>query len=119
MSEVALNGSIYRQLRTYADTLDRALIRLRDPHSTVVDDARRDIANLLRKATAQESVDPAALMVRTVLRRRLKGLVLCENLATILDKRLPNSAELNQLEHIALELDKECSTALARIRRKR
>ena len=118
MSDVALNGSIYQQLRTYADTLDRALIDLRNPQNTIVDEARRKISDLLRKATAKQSVDHTALMVRIVLRRRLQGLVLCENLATVLEGRPPNSSELNQLKHIALELDKECSTVLARTRGK-
>ena len=115
MSDVALNGSIYRQLRNYADSLDRALIDLRNPQRFVVDEARREIAGLLRKATTEQSQDHAALMIRIVLRRRLQRLVICEKLATVLDVRPPNSSELNQLGHIALELDKECSIALARI----
>ena len=119
MSDVAVNGSIYQQLRSYADTLDRALIDLRNPQNTIVDEARRQIADLLRKATVNQSVDHAALMLRIVLGRRLHGLVLCVKLATVLEGRTPNSSELDQLEHIALELDKECSTALARIRGKR
>ena len=119
MSDVGLNGSIYQQLRSYADTMDRALIDLRNPQDTIVDEARRQIVDLLRKATVNQSVDHAALMLRIVLRRRLPGLVLCDKLATVLEGRPPNSSELDQLEHIALELDKECSTALARIRGKR
>ena len=118
MSEVALNGSIYQQLRTYADMLDRALIDLRNPQNTIVDEARRKIAGLLSDATAEQSLDHTALMVRIVLRRRLQGLGLCEKLATVLGERLPNSSELNQLEHVARELDKECSTVLARTRGK-
>ena len=116
MSDVALNGSIYQQLRSYADTLDRALIDLRNPQKTKVDEARRQIAELLRKASVNQSVDHAALMLRIVLARRLQGLALCDNLATVLEGRPPNSSELAQLENIALELDKECRTALARIR---
>ena len=119
MSDGTLNGSIYQQLRSYADTLDRALIDLRNPQNTIADEARRQIADLLRKATVNQSVDHAALMLRIVLGRRLQGLVLCDKLATVLEGRPPNSSELDQLEHIALELDKECSTALAGFRGKR
>ena len=119
LSDVALNGSIYQQLRSYADTLDRALIDLRDPRETKADEARRQIADLLRKATVNQSVDHAAVMLRIVLGRRLQGLALCDKLATVLEGGPPNSSELDQLEHIALELDKECRTALARIRGKR
>ena len=119
MSDGALNGSIYQQLRSYADPLDRALIDLRNPQNTVADEARRQIADLLRKATVNQSVDHAALMLRIVLGRRLQGLVLCDKLATVLEGRPPNSSELDQLEHIALELDKECSTVLAGFRGKR
>lgn len=119
MSDVALNGSIYQQLRTFADSLDRALIDLRNPQRLIVDEARKDIAGLLRKATAKQSVDHTALMIRIVLKRRLQGLVICEKLVTVLEGRPPNSSELDQLEHIALELDKECSIALARTRNRR
>ena len=119
MSDGALNGSIYQQLRSYADTLDRALINLRNPQDTVVDEARQQIADLLRKATVNQSEDHAAMMLRIVLGRRLQGFALCDNLATVLEGRPPDSYELDQLEHIALELDKECSTSLAIIRGKR
>ena len=119
MSDVALNGSIYQQLRSYADTLDRALIDLRDPQESKVDEARLQIVELLHKATESQSVDHAALMLRIVLGRRLQGLALCDKLATVLERGLPNSSELDQLEHIARELDKECRTALARVRGKR
>ena len=119
LSDVALNGSIYQQLRSYADTLDRALIDLRDPRETKVDEARRQIAGLLRKATVNQSVDHAALMLGLVLGRRLQGLTLCHKLATVLEVGPPNPSELDQLERIALELDKECRKALARTRGKR
>lgn len=119
MSDEALNGSIYQQLRSYADTLDRALIALRSPQSAIADAARQEIADLLRKATANQTVDHVALMLRIVLRRRLQSLILCDELATVLEARLPNPLELDQLKHIALELDKECSTALARLRGRR
>ena len=98
MSDVALNGSIYQQLRSYADTLDRALIDLRDPRETKVDEARRQIADLLRKATVNQSVDHAALMLRIVLGRRLQGLALCDKLATVLEgvrRTRPSSINLN------------------------
>ena len=120
MSDGALNGSIYQQLRSYADTLDRALIDLRNPQDTIVDEARRQIADLLRLATVNQPENHAAMMLRIVLRRRLQGgLVLCDRLVTALEGRPPDSYELDQLKHIALELDKECSTALARIKSKR
>ncbi len=92
LSDVALNGSIYQQLRTYADSLDRALVDLRNPQRLIVDEARRELANLLRKATLKQSEDHAALMIRIVLRRRLPGLVICEKLATVLEGRPPNSS---------------------------
>ena len=48
-----------------------------------------------------------------------KGLSLCESLAQTLEQRVPDSNELNQLEQIAMTLDKECSSTLARIKGKR
>ena len=119
MSDGTLNGSIYQQMRTYADTMDRALIDLRNPQNSKADEARRQIADLLGKATANQSEDHAAMMLRIVLRRHLQGLGLCQQLASVLGGRLPDRSELDQLEHIAFVLDKECSTALARIRGKR
>ena len=120
MSDGALDGSIYQQLRSYADTLDRALIGLCNPQDRIAVEARRQIAGLLRKATVNQSEDHAEMMLRIVLRRRLQGgIMLCDKLATVLEGRPPDSSELDQLKYIAIELDKECSTALARIRSKR
>jgi len=124
MSDVGLYGSIYEQLRFYADTLDRALVALRNPRVDLAQGARREIATLLREIVDKESTDPAARLVTAILKQGLpavagQGLTLCESLAATLEQRPPSPAELSQLEQVALTLDKECSSTLARIKGKR
>jgi len=124
MSDIGLYGSIYEQLRFYADALDRALVALRNPQPEISQSARREIVNLLREVINKESTDPAARLVTAILKQGLpaiagQGLTLCESLAATLQQRPPSQAELSQLEHVALTLDKECSSTLARIKGKR
>ena len=124
MSNVGLDGGIYEQLRSYADTLDRALVALRDSEASASSRAQHQIAALLRELTNSETSDPASRLVTAILKERLplvagQGLALCEALAKALEQRPPTSAELDQLEQVALSLDKECSSTLARIKGKR
>lgn len=124
MSDTGLYGIVYEHLRIYADRLDRSLIGLRNPDSNIAKHARLEIVRLLREITDINSTNPATRLVSVILKQDLpsvigKGLPLCESLAQTLEQRVPNSNELNQLEQIAITLDKECSTTLARIRGKR
>ena len=124
MSDTGLQSSIYEQLRSYADSLDHALIGLRDSRTDIAERARQNIAALLRELTNRETTDPAARLVTAILKQGLpsvagQGLALCDTLAKVLVQRAPSVTELNQLEQIALTLDKECSTTLARIKGQR
>lgn len=120
MTDTGLFGSIYEQLRTYADRLDRALVGLRSPRSAIAEESRRELAALLYEITDKNSTNPATRFVALVLKQELPsisghGLGLCDSLARILEQRLPSATELNQLEQIAIALDRECSSTLARI----
>ncbi len=124
MSDTGLYGSVYEHLRTYADRLDRSLIGLRSPDGSVAKNAQMEIVCLLREITDNKSTNPATRLVTVILKQDLpsvagKGLPLCESLAQALERRRPDSNELNQLEQIAITLDKECSSTLARIQGKR
>ncbi len=121
MSDIGLYGSVYEQLRTYTDRLDRALIALRNPQTEVAQKARLEIAGLLHEITDKDSTNPATRFVAVLLKQELpavsgQGLSLCNSLAKVLEQRAPNQIELNQLEQIAIALDKECSSTLARIK---
>jgi molecular chaperone GrpE (heat shock protein) len=124
MSDIGLYGSVYEQLRTYADRLDRALIALRNPQADVAQKARLKIVDLLREILDRNSTNPATRFVAIILKQELRttagqGLSLCDALAKALEQHSPNQSELNQLEQIAMALDKECSNSLARIKGKR
>ena len=121
MTDTGLYGSVYEHLRTYADRLDRSLIGLRNPDSNIVKHARMEIARLLREVIDGNSTNPATRFVSIILKQDLppvtgKGLPLCESLANTLERRLPDSDELYQLEKIAIILDKECASTLARMK---
>jgi hypothetical protein len=124
MSDTGLYGSVYEHLRMYADRLDQSLIGLRNPDSSITRHSRLEIVRLLREITDNKSTNPATRLVSIILKQDLpsvtgNGLRLCRSLAETLEQRMPNSNELDQLEQIAITLDKECSTTLARIRGQR
>jgi len=124
MSDIGLLGSIYEQLRSYADKLDHALIGLRDPQPEVAQRARAEIVGLLHEITNKDSMDPTSRLVTAILKQGLptiagQGLSLCVSLRKALEQRPPTSLEMSQLELVALTLDKECSSTLARIKGKR
>ncbi|MBI4583219.1 MAG: hypothetical protein HY717_04270 [Planctomycetes bacterium] len=124
MSDTGLYGSVYEQLRTYADSLDRALIGLRNRNDDVAHKARLAIVTLLREITNKNSTNPATRFVAVILKQELpavsgQGLSLCDSLANMLEQHPPSETELQQLEQVAIALDKECSSTLARIKGKR
>lgn len=121
MSDIGLHGSIYEQLRGYADKLDRALIGLRNPHADAALKSRKEIAGLLRDIANRKSSSPASQFIAVLLKQELpsvlgQGLTVCESLANSLEQRPPNPEELSQLEQIAMAIDKECASTLARIK---
>lgn len=124
MSDIGLYGSVYEYLRIYAERLDKSLIDLRNSDSNIAKHARMEIVRLLREITNTNSTNPATRLVSVILKQDLpsvtgKGLLLCDTLAQTLEQRMPDTSELNQLEQIAITLDRECSTTLARLRGKR
>jgi len=124
MSDVGICGSIYDQLRAYADRLDNALIDLRSPEDHITRKARQEISDIFREISDEDSTTPATILVTAILKHGLpsvsgEGITLCKSLSEILQRRQPNSTELSQLEKVALILDKECSNTLARIKGKR
>ncbi len=124
MSDTGLYGTVYEQLRTYAEKLDRSLVDLRNPRADVVKNARSEIAKLLREITNKNSLSPATRFVAIILKQELpamsgQGLSLCNSLADAIEHRAPSQLELTQLEQIAIALDKECSITLARVKGKR
>ncbi len=122
MSDMGLYGALYQQLRDYAERFDRALVDLKDPRRDSVDQARRNLSGLLRQITNKKTEDLAARLVGTVLMqefgRATSGRLSYEALAGALDTRYPTATELSELEQIAVAIDRECSTTLARLRGK-
>lgn len=121
MSDTGLYGSLYEQLRSYADKLDCGLIALRSHSNEVAQNARYELAALLREIASKESTKPAAHFIAIILNQELatvsgQGLALCATLARALEARSPSPAELSELEQIATLLDQECSSTLARMR---
>jgi hypothetical protein len=121
MSNIGLYGTMYDQLRSYADKLDRAMVALRDDRTA--EEARQEIAALLSEITERSVNNPAARFVYISLRKDLpkkagQALAHYETLARVLVQRPPNVQELDQLEQLAQTLDQECSTTLARIKGK-
>ena len=117
MSDTGLYGSIYEQLRDTADQIDRALVNLRNP--AMADTARNELAGLLVRITDSQSTDPEVRFLAVILKQEPPGVVAVTSLAKALRQRAPNKAELMQLEQLALSIDKECASTLARIKGRR
>ena len=121
MSDIGLYGSVYEQLRTYADKLDRALVSLKNPDTNISNQARRDIILLLRELSDKNSTKPTSRFVAVILKQELstisgQGFDQFERLANSLDKHPPTEEELGKLEQLAVILDKECTNTLSRIK---
>ena len=121
MSDIGLNASIYEQLRIYADRFDVALVNLRSSNKSTVSKAREELADLLREIGSEDSPKPGTRLVAMVLKQDLSGSLgetgnLFRSLAEVLEKRVPAKEEVAKLEQIALAIDKECSSAGARMR---
>lgn len=121
MSDTGLFGSIYQQLRHYADRLDRALVQIRSADVTINEPARQEISGLLRELCQKDNPDPAAQLVFLVLKQQANSIynqdaTICESLANALDKRMPNKTEISKLQDIAAAIDRECSDTMARLR---
>jgi len=121
MSDTGLFGSIYQQLRHYADRLDRALVQIRSTDTNMNEAARKEIAILLRELCRKDTLDPSAQLVSLVLKQQAssvygKDTTICESLADILDKRMPDRSEISKLQDIAAAIDRECSDTMARLR---
>jgi len=117
MSDTGLYASIYEQLRETADHIDRALVNLRNP--SMADRARNDLADLLCKITDLHSTDPEVRLIGVILKQEPPGIPALHALARTLRQRLPNTTEHSQLEQLALSIDKECASTLARIKGRR
>lgn len=121
MSDTGLYGSLYEQLRTYADRFDFSIIALNSDSDEAKTKARRDLATLLTEIADKGSTNPAARFIATILNQELaaisgQGITLCATLAKSLQARTPTPSELSKLEQIASVIDKECSSTLARMR---
>lgn len=117
MSDTGLYGSIYEQLRDTAERIDRSLVNLRN--SGTEERARTDLADLLGTITDTQSTDPGVRFLAVILKQEPPGLPAILALAKILRHRVPTKAELGQLEQLALSIDQECTSTLARIKGRR
>ncbi len=117
MSDTGLYSSIYEQLRDAADQIDRALVNLRDPIKA--EHARNELAAFLGAITDTESTDPSVQFLMVILKQDYPGFSSIATLAQTLRQRVPNKAEMQQLEQLAMNIDKECTSTLARIKGRR
>ena len=121
MSDTGLYGSLYEQLRAYADRFDWGLIALRSQPRETTLKTRQELAALLNDIAKQESPDPATRFIGIILNRELAsssghGLAACAALAQALAERPPSEVEMGQLEKISFVLDEECTATVARMR---
>lgn len=119
MSDIGLFGSVYEQLREYSDKLDALLLQIRSDKEPVRAEARKQLSVLLRVVGDANNKSPAVQIVRAVLRRELavsRPDALCSTLASALETREPSQKEIEDLDRIALAVDSERQTTMARMR---
>lgn len=121
MSDMGLNASLYQQLRSYADRLDRAIALLRGNDIPSARQASVEIAALLREMSQNSQQNPHARIVWMILKRELprtmaEGVGVIPGLLAALETGKPGQADIGKLEQIALVIDRECADAGARMR---
>lgn len=119
MSDVGLYGSMYGQLRNYADQIDKMIVDLKNPDAGVASAASKKMAGLLREILDVNTLNPKALLVQNVLERELPefnnaGSALA--ILTALEQYKIGEYEMATVEKIAMTLDNKCADALARLR---
>jgi hypothetical protein len=121
MSDMGLNASLYQQLRSYADRLDRAIAVLRGNDPASVKLASAEIAAMLREMSQNSQQNPHARIVWMILKRELprttpEGVGIVPGLLASLETGKPGQTDIGKLEQIALTIDRECADAGARMR---
>jgi len=121
MSDMGLNASLYQQLRSYADRLDRAIALLRGTDISSARQASAEIATMLRQMSQNSQQNPHARIVWMILKRELprtiaEGVGVIPGLLAVLETGKPGQADIGKLEQIALAIDRECADAGARMR---
>src|SRR5689334_1505455 len=97
MSNIGFFGSMYEELRTYADKLDRALVGLRSLETATK--ASEEVAMILHEIVSKETRNPTVRFVSFALKKDLQsrsgqGLSRYELLAKQLGKRTPTQTEI-------------------------
>lgn len=120
MSEIGLNASIYEQLRTYADRIDYALIKIKSANVQVAEKAREDLVELLVEIGSTDTLKPGILLLNVILRNEGLGSnsklqETLQRLACVVEKKTENLEDFKHLEQIASVIDKECLSASSRM----
>lgn len=119
MSDVGLYGSMYGQLRNYADQIDKMIVGLKNPDVRIAAVASKNLAELLREILDVNTLNPKALLVQKVLERELSefnGVGSPEAIVKALERYQIGEYEMAAVEKIATILDDECADTLARMR---
>ncbi len=119
MSDVGLYGSMYGQLRNYADRIDKMIVGLKNPDTRISAAASKNLAGLLREILDVNTLNPKALLVQKVLERELSefnGAGSAGAIVTALERCQIGEYEMAAIERIAMILDDECADTLARMR---
>ncbi len=119
MSDVGLYGSMYGQLRNYADQIDKMIVALKHPDAGVASAAGKKLAGLLHEILDVNTLNPKALLVQKVLERELpefNGIGSITAVLTTLEQHRIGEYEMAAIEKIAMILDNKCADTLARMR---
>ena|ERR1051326_7592475 len=117
MNDTGLFSGIYEAIRNQADLLDRVLVQVKTGTSVPENNERRRLAAWLMKLADVGSSDYATRMVRLMLRSQRPQLQQgwAEIGRALLSSTL-GTAMIDRLEELAHALEREQTTALARLR---
>jgi hypothetical protein len=121
MSDMGLNASLYQQLRSYADRLDRAIAVLRGDDRTSARTASTEIAGILREIRRDNQQNPHARIIWMILKQELprttaEGVGMIAGLVTSLETGQLGQADIAKLERVATIIDRECTDTVSRMR---
>ncbi len=121
MSDLGLFGSVYDQLRSYSDRIDRLLITIASPGARERSGAEAELAELLRRFAQPETETSshALRLVTHVLRQEFSSSDYPNGFTTLaeeLEKGVLDDNGTLVLERIAATLDRKCSEMRSRMR---
>ena len=123
MSDFALNVNSYDLIKKYSILIDEFLLDFKSKQKSIYEEKLKTIVEFLIKLSDEKNTEISIKLISSILNRNLDwntdNYKAFKDLSEKLNRNNQiSSIEINKLEDIAVILDRECTSALSRIRGK-